>query len=121
MEAKDTLIGPLTLDITGGSIVNEALTESIWAHIRLQAERSLKAGRAEVVDWIQEHETLLHEEVLAFSYTEWESKLKEWAMGNEDSLVCPFCGDDGFDLIGLKDHLIVYCEIYDEVPQLNHL
>lgn len=25
---------------------------------------------------------------------------------------CPFCGDDGFDLIGLKIHLINYCDKY---------
>jgi len=29
-------------------------------------------------------------------------------------VTCPFCGEDDFDLIGLKYHLISgYCEIYE--------
>lgn len=34
---------------------------------------------------------------------------------------CPFCGEDGFDLIGLKHHLTRpedYCEAYDTTPSL---
>jgi 4-hydroxy-3-methylbut-2-en-1-yl diphosphate synthase IspG/GcpE len=30
---------------------------------------------------------------------------------------CPFCGEDDFDLIGLKHHLErEWCEIYNELP-----
>ncbi len=29
-----------------------------------------------------------------------------------NDLVCPFCGDDNFDKIGLKHHLNVHCEEY---------
>ena len=28
------------------------------------------------------------------------------------NIICPFCGEDGFDLIGLKHHLENYCESY---------
>lgn len=27
-------------------------------------------------------------------------------------IVCPFCGEDGFDKIGLKDHLLINCKPY---------
>lgn len=27
-------------------------------------------------------------------------------------IICPFCGDDDFDKVGLKLHLENYCEIY---------
>jgi hypothetical protein len=27
---------------------------------------------------------------------------------------CPFCGDRGFDLVGLKGHLLNSCEVFDE-------
>lgn len=30
------------------------------------------------------------------------------------SIVCPFCQADGFDKIGLKNHLISYCRLYKE-------
>ncbi len=33
----------------------------------------------------------------------------------DDLRECPFCGEDGLDLIGLKFHLINYCEEYDNV------
>ena len=32
----------------------------------------------------------------------------------ENDLVCPFCGEEGFDKIGLKYHLQYYCEEYEE-------
>ena len=32
---------------------------------------------------------------------------------------CPFCGEDDFDLIGLKYHLIVYCEKYKEIDEYD--
>lgn len=28
-------------------------------------------------------------------------------------LICPFCGEQGFDLIGLKAHLLRWCETFD--------
>ncbi len=30
---------------------------------------------------------------------------------NKEPIVCPFCGDDAYDLVGLKDHL-TYCGAY---------
>lgn len=27
---------------------------------------------------------------------------------------CPFCGEDDFDLIGLKGHLKMDCEVFDK-------
>lgn len=29
-----------------------------------------------------------------------------------DEIVCPFCDQKGFDLIGLKYHLNMYCEAF---------
>ena len=35
----------------------------------------------------------------------------------EDDLIeCPFCGEDDFDLIGLKNHLQRYCYKFDKTP-----
>jgi len=31
-------------------------------------------------------------------------------------IVCPFCGEDEFDWIGLKVHLQQWCVPYDETP-----
>ncbi len=31
---------------------------------------------------------------------------------------CPFCGEEDFDLIGLKYHLTNYCEVYKETEVL---
>jgi len=32
-----------------------------------------------------------------------------------EEITCPFCGDEGFDLIGLKDHFEKgHCEEYNE-------
>ena len=31
----------------------------------------------------------------------------------KDGIVCPFCGEDDFDLIGLKAHLMAGCEEFD--------
>lgn len=33
---------------------------------------------------------------------------------------CPFCGEDDFDLIGLKYHLQNYCDPFDECPGIGH-
>lgn len=32
---------------------------------------------------------------------------------------CPFCGEDDFDLPGLKNHLLFFCSAYDSVEQLR--
>lgn len=32
---------------------------------------------------------------------------------------CPFCGDDGFDLIGLKHHLFAYCDEFEKTLTLE--
>jgi hypothetical protein len=37
-----------------------------------------------------------------------------------EDLICPFCGETDFDEIGLKHHLIEYCEKYNLVETLNH-
>jgi hypothetical protein len=36
-------------------------------------------------------------------------------MNDPENLICPFCGDDGFDKIGLKIHLTCWCEEYQMV------
>ena len=30
------------------------------------------------------------------------------------NIICPFCEEDNFDLIGLKIHLLNHCSIYDK-------
>ena len=35
-------------------------------------------------------------------------------------IVCPFCLDDGFDLVGLRHHLMAgYCEVFDHTETLE--
>lgn len=34
-----------------------------------------------------------------------------------DSITCPFCGQEDFDDIGLKYHLKMHCDKYDQVPK----
>lgn len=34
--------------------------------------------------------------------------------GNQD-IQCPFCGERGFDLVGLKGHLQEFCEVFDNL------
>jgi hypothetical protein len=29
-------------------------------------------------------------------------------------LTCPFCGDNDFDLVGLKGHLLNWCEVFEQ-------
>ena len=41
------------------------------------------------------------------------------AQVDRQNIVCPFCSEDGFDKPGLKDHLNVYCEIYQNVEVLR--
>lgn len=31
-------------------------------------------------------------------------------------VTCPFCGEAGFDAIGLKAHLERWCEVYESTP-----
>jgi hypothetical protein len=38
-----------------------------------------------------------------------------------ENIICPFCNEDGFDLIGLKIHLIRYCSMYEETPLADHI
>ena len=33
----------------------------------------------------------------------------------DDNLECPFCRENGFDLIGLKNHLIRYCDEFNNL------
>ena len=35
-------------------------------------------------------------------------------------LVCPFCGDDDFDLIGLKHHYLHHCDEYNETKLVDY-
>jgi hypothetical protein len=35
-------------------------------------------------------------------------------LSESGNMICPFCGDDGFDRVGLKLHL-GHCEEYDRV------
>jgi len=32
---------------------------------------------------------------------------------------CPFCGEDDFDLIGLKFHLLYYCEVFEKTENIR--
>ena len=32
---------------------------------------------------------------------------------------CPFCGEDDFDLEGLKTHLLNHCEVFDKT-EIRH-
>lgn len=41
-------------------------------------------------------------------------------MSNQD-IVCPFCGEDGFDKIGLKGHLAFDCKEYSETEISDRL
>ncbi len=36
-----------------------------------------------------------------------------------NKIKCPFCGEDDFDLIGLKYHLINYCDEYKNTPPIE--
>lgn len=47
--------------------------------------------------------------------TDPEQKLKE------KLVKCPYCGEDNFDLIGLKYHLENYCRVYKDTPILEKL
>jgi hypothetical protein len=32
---------------------------------------------------------------------------------------CPFCGEDDFDLIGLKHHLLKFCDVFRETKSFE--
>ena len=36
-----------------------------------------------------------------------------------NNVICPFCGERDFDLIGLKHHLINYCESYFNTEEIK--
>lgn len=36
-----------------------------------------------------------------------------------DDVTCPFCGEDDFDLIGLKNHFLAgYCDTFNDVESI---
>jgi len=38
-------------------------------------------------------------------------------MSEENYIKCPFCGEDDFDLEGLKAHLLnSWCPVFDDIP-----
>ncbi len=42
---------------------------------------------------------------------------KEKELNEEDERSCPFCGDDDYDAVGLKMHLVRgNCEVFNETP-----
>lgn len=45
--------------------------------------------------------------------------LRAFDLVKEDNmnLTCSFCNEDGFDLVGLKFHLINYCDKYKELDE----
>lgn len=42
-------------------------------------------------------------------------------LGPQRDKACPFCGNDGFDLIGLKLHLVIppICDAFVETPTVD--
>jgi len=40
--------------------------------------------------------------------------MKDKAETNEQ-ISCPFCGEQGFDLLGFKTHLLAFCVKFDEL------
>ncbi len=37
-----------------------------------------------------------------------------------ENIICPFCGEEDFDLIGLKYHLRFYCEEYFNTNKIKN-
>lgn len=37
---------------------------------------------------------------------------------NDQNIKCMFCNEAGFDNIGLKHHLLKYCEIFDNIGDI---
>jgi hypothetical protein len=46
---------------------------------------------------------------------EYMDNLEQHYIEEQQDIICPFCGEDGFDKIGLKYHLQTYCEPYKEL------
>lgn len=41
---------------------------------------------------------------------------------NEQFIPCPFCKDDDFDLIGLKEHLISgWCDEFNDIEGIDRI
>lgn len=37
-----------------------------------------------------------------------------------DTMLCPFCKDDGFDLVGVRNHIIKgYCEVLNSIETIK--
>jgi len=40
----------------------------------------------------------------------------------QSHITCPFCGEEDFDLIGLKDHLLSsHCEVFNHTDNLTNM
>ena len=39
-------------------------------------------------------------------------------MAESEILVCPFCSEEGFDAIGLKSHLLGWCEPFENIESI---
>jgi len=37
----------------------------------------------------------------------------------DNDVICPFCHEGDFDLIGLRSHLTKWCEVYAQTPTIN--
>ena len=49
----------------------------------------------------------------------WLEPIPEITEGKiQDIITCPFCGENDFDHIGLKNHLQVYCEVYETTESI---
>lgn len=47
-----------------------------------------------------------------------ENEKKEEQSKSNNDITCPFCGEIDFDLIGLKNHILSYCESFQQVSTL---
>jgi len=83
MEAKDTVMGKTQRD----NLFYQGIG-TLEGVCQMQAEISFKAGRKEVVDWLNQDSNTLEIEVgggisrVIDRYT-WQAKLKEWGIPNE--------------------------------------
>ena len=46
-----------------------------------------------------------------------DAEVEAVARAQRQDIVCPFCDEGGFDRIGLKMHLVMWCEPYDKVDE----
>lgn len=92
MKAEDTVIGARAIEETLGFPLpiirhDESLPinyDDLYKLRLAQAEISLKAGRKEVVDWINSRHALSNERTELGQ--EWQAKLKEWGIEGEESV-----------------------------------